>query len=202
MKYSFLFLMITMMCMGSVLQSYEFRGHDFDLIFEVMRQEALLLNLPEETKRLFHVCYESVLVQDGSIKCKIDDTTSSTKNTYRTEWHRRASCLDSDLQALRNLEDKQKTAIQDACKAIRAVVDTQGDATLKASYHDGKTALNYCYTEKIYEQLLRCGIPGQWKVWVYFNPGTATFLSASLVMAMIAAYYYIVDGSSVSEKKL
>lgn len=166
---------------------------NFDLIFEVMRQEAILHNRSEEIKRLFHVCYERVLVPDGSISRKIDERTSYTQNTYRTEQHRRPSCLDSDIQALKNLENKERIGIEDACKSIRTITHEQGDVAVKSAYYDGKTALNYCYTEEIYEQLIRCGVPGQWKVWAYFNPWSAIALGATSITAIIVAYYYVTE---------
>jgi len=45
-----------------------------------------------------------------------------------------------------------------------------------------KTILSYCYSEEIYNELMRQGAPFQYTVWSRFNPGTTTLLAMTTTL--------------------
>lgn len=156
------------------------------LINAVIQHEHDIAFIREDIDALWHICYEYADIQDGLIKHRLDDTTSYTQNIYKKKICRRESCLDSDIIAHRQRTQDLYVAIKTAVNDIRTLV--ADGVVVTAHDHFGKTALNYCYTREIYAELIRQGVPFQWKVWAYFNPETAGWCAvAGLTGAFLIA---------------
>lgn len=141
----------------------------------------------EDEKRLWHVCYEYANIIDGYITIEIDPTTSYSKPVYKREVRRRISCLDSDIEAHRKCARALYTMVEDTIKKIRKLVEVEHVA-VAALDHDGYSALNYCYTREIYDELRRSGVPFQFKVWTYFHPRLTVFGSVVIATGLYKGY--------------
>lgn len=96
---------------------------------------------------------------------------------------RRIATTDAQVVAYQEKEAKLANLIATTIATIETTVRLGVD--INAEDAEGNTVLNYCYTQAIYDELVRLGANFQLKVWVYFNPGYATVAAFATVMAVV-----------------
>lgn len=149
-----------------------------ELINYVIWQEVDIATIRKDIDRLWDVCYEKVTVCYG-----FQNTVTVTL--------RRASCMDSDIVALKDRNQDLKKCIETSVFKIWDMVSFLETSEIQAYDNQGKTALNYCQTYEIYKALISCGVPFQYTVWAYFNPSTVTLgLCGSVAFAALIVSMY------------
>jgi len=161
------------------------------LIAYVIAQEAAITYIKSDIDRLWHVCYEYVNVKAGYVIDRISDDRSISRPMYKRELRRRLSCTDQDIIAHKQRQKDLGCTIAAAVSGIRNMAQSGYGAHPAVADYAGYTAINYCYTREIYDELIRIGVPFQWKVWIYFNPGYTMLACAATVVGGMATYSYV-----------
>lgn len=160
-----------------------------ELMNYVIWQEVDIAVIKADVSRLWDVCYELVKVYIGNT-AGIPITGKLQHTQYVTVAKRRASCMDSDIQALKNREQDLAQCIEKTELGINALIEA--GAQLDACDNDNKTVLNYCQSYWIYEALRAHGVPFQHSVCFYFHPEyyLVGALSGVAILATCALYLY------------
>jgi hypothetical protein len=100
-----------------------------------------------------------------------------------SEWTRRASATDNDIKNLKQRDLDIQNLIIETLIGIRSMAE-ESNLEINAQDNLGNTALNYCYTYKIYLELRRQGASFQLPAWAHFNP---EFIIGGVALTTIVA---------------
>ncbi len=157
-------------------------------VIEAVKQlEKNIAACKKEERTLFYQCYEDKKVHDGSVS-EVINGKMITKNLYRYELARKASCTDELVNRHNESRDKMNTSIGLSVWQIAQIAARESKDLLGAPDKDGYTALNYCYTPEIYNELRSQGAPFQFLPWAYFNPVSATSAAVGSVVTAATVY--------------
>lgn len=159
-------------CIGLHAQALDVRddGGRTELMNYVIWQEIDIAVKQQEIACLFDTCYEYRTVYIGRI---------DNEPIFSSVLCRKVSCMDKDIQALQDCKKDLVTCMTKTVVGIDALV--AAGVQLKAYDHAGNTVLNYCKTYEIYQALIANGVPFQYGVWAYFNPGQTAIATVSVV---------------------
>lgn len=101
---------------------------------------------------------------------------------YHTMPLRKPYTSDADVAEYQRIEDEFNTSIQVIIENIKFMVSNGADLAVQDEF--GKTAVDYCSIQEIYQVLRDLGAPFSLKAWFYFNENEATLISAVSIMAV------------------
>lgn len=139
----------------------------------VIKAEQEIADAQQDVYQAREYCHEYVRVKDGKTIKKIDEDTTKEKTNYTWEKRRIQGCT-------KDIEAKEKLAQLIVLKT-RALHENIFNPPLPKdrkllrkylNYQDkqGKSVLHYCYTSKLYHQLVEMGAEPDPATWCYFNP--------------------------------
>lgn len=184
MLYSFLLII----GLSSTIQTSDFRDEQgrTSLINFVIKAEQKIALAKKDVEILWNKYFYKQAIHDGY---NYNDRTGTRTPRYTYLPIRRIYTTDADVLLYKEQEDKFKEMISGAIGSIEAMVRFGID--INAKDNAGYTALNYCYTQEIYEVLMGLGAYFQLQVWAYFNPGYTTFgiIGSTAVIGMSTSIF-------------
>lgn len=142
----------------------------------IIKQENAIRAIEDDIERLWHICYEQSL--QGYVTADFVDqklTSEFINKNLSHAWQRRDSATDDNIKALKQRNLDIRDLIIETCNGIRSMTN-EPNLEINAVDSFGNTALNYCYTYKIYLELRRQGASFQLPAWSNFNPKSTTAL--------------------------
>ena len=157
------------------------------MITTVVKAEDQIKGIKNDIDRLWHACYEYVYPTDGYVMKKIDENTTVSQPTYswKRELRRKISCTDAKIDAHDKCEQNLQKKIDESVQSIKKIA-SDNPSSVDAQDARGYTAVDYCYTYELYQELRRQGAEFKIISWIYFYPITAT---VSMAAATCASYY-------------
>lgn len=163
------------------------------MITTVVTAERQITNIQHDIDRLWHACYEYVYPTNGYVTKKIDENTTVSQPTYswQRKLQRKISCTDAKIDAHDQREKDLKNKIAQSVEKIKEIASVDR-TSVDAQDARGYTALDYCYTYELYEELRRQGAEFKIISSIYFYPITATVSIAAVTCASYYAYHKLV----------
>ncbi len=177
-------LMIVGLFAGSI-QADSHRVYDIHEVIQVIQEvEGEIAAEKQREEDLRNQCFTKKAVKDGSITEKIGHREVK-KHTHTYEIVRRVDCTDEMVNKYNLQKENKNKCIQAAREKVKNAVKASNDS-LATTDSQGNTALNYCYTPEIYNELRASGAPFQLVPAIYFNSDVIVVVStAALLVAAV-----------------
>ena len=162
-KLSFMMLIC---CMSQVVQSSDVSDQNgrTPLMNYVINKEIEIKNVKSDLEKLWDTYF---YIKKTIQSCSIVDGRAIF--SYKKNILNKPGTTDENIAEYKNFEIQLNLLIQNAVEDVTKMVLDGADVHVYDQ--QGKTVLDYCYTEPMYKALRKFGASSLFTTWAYFNPG-------------------------------
>ena len=180
------FIMMLVCCMSQTMQSADMSDQygRTPLINYLIGKEVEIKNAKSDLEKLWNTYFYK---QDNVVHAV--HTPGQIYVIHQSNALRKIYTTDQDVAQYRIVEDAFNLLIDDTIENIKRMVSHGADLLARDQF--GKTIIEYCYTEKIYEALLYLGAPNSFNAWCYFNHETVELMAFIAVPPAMLGLFFV-----------